>query len=138
MYFDSNNYTKAETSCTAVLISAQEADLPPNPELHDCLEAALQLQAKGDSPCVVPYSTPSNASSATFGTLAKVGSCQIILGGGILTDSGVSVGNALPCSKVADYAKNIGTVCVNSRMMTGGVLQPNGTSYDAIYVKLSG
>lgn len=57
MYLNSKNYIEAETICSSVPVSAQQATLPRSPGLHDCLEAASQLQAKGDSLCVVPYST---------------------------------------------------------------------------------
>ena len=138
MYLNSQNYTEANTVCTSVPGFAQESNLPKSPDLRDCLEAALQLQAKGDNPCVVPHSTPSNASADTYGTLAKAGSCQIILGGAILGQDGNSVGNALPCSRVADYARNIDTVCSNSQMITGGIFNPNKSSSSTIYVQLSG
>lgn len=97
----------------------------------------MQLQAKGNSPCVVPNSTPTTDSGAV-GPLVKVGSCQITLGGSIYSN-GNAVGNSLPCSQVAEYAKNLSAVCRNSQMSTAGRFYPNGSDYGRqLYVGVSG
>ncbi len=88
----------------------------------DCMKAIAQLQAKGNTPCLVPTSDDTTSTidhdlnSAYYGPVAIVAPCRVILGS--------AYGSSLPCSQVAGNATNLVNVCGTSHQVTGGYLYP--------------
>ena len=106
--------TDAQTTCSSRATG--------HPASKDCLQAAMQLDSKGASACIVPNTTApgplAQYQTTQSSSLAQAGSCQIILGGG--------VGSSLPCSQIQQYARNLTAVCSDSNSTTGAVFYPDG------------
>lgn len=133
-YLQTRSFTGPQTSCAAVASSTYGPTATGNPSKSDCLAAASQLQGKGSTSCVVPNATVSSPLSEYLtinsGSLARSGSCQIIIGG--------AAGDSLPCSQAASYANDLAAVCSNTHTTTGAVFYPSGFHFiNSVFVALT-